>query len=105
MGPGRTACRQERIATRKRGCSQARARTRSALRSGKHARQQRPRCGHRTTSGTGGFSLLHLRGVPWARIAEFVGQRDLTVTANTYTHVLVEAEVTTRSCCREQRAG
>ena len=27
-------------------------------------------------------------------IAEFVGQRDLTVTANTYTHVLVdEAEV------------
>jgi integrase len=40
------------------------------------------------------ISLLHLRGVPWARIGEFVGQRDLTVTANTYTHVLVdEAEV------------
>lgn len=40
------------------------------------------------------ISLLHLRGVPWARIAEFVGQRDLTVTANTYTHVLVdEAEI------------
>ena len=35
------------------------------------------------------ISLLHLR-VPWARIAEFVGQRDLTVTANTYTHVLVD---------------
>jgi integrase len=34
------------------------------------------------------ISLLHLRGVPWARIGEFVGQRDLTVTANTYTHVL-----------------
>jgi integrase len=34
------------------------------------------------------ISLLHLRGVRWARIAEFVGQRDLTVTANTYTHVL-----------------
>jgi hypothetical protein len=34
------------------------------------------------------ISLLHLRGVPWARIAELVGQRDLTVTANTYTHVL-----------------
>jgi hypothetical protein len=31
---------------------------------------------------------------PWARIAEFVGQRDLTVTANTYTPVLVdEAEL------------
>ena len=40
------------------------------------------------------ISLLHLRGMPWARIGEFVGQRDLTVTANTYTHVLVdEAEV------------
>jgi integrase len=40
------------------------------------------------------ISLLHLRGVAWARIAEFVGQRDLTVTANTYTHVLVdEAEL------------
>jgi hypothetical protein len=38
--------------------------------------------------------LLHLRGVLWARIAEFVGQRDLTVTANTYLHVLVdEAEL------------
>lgn len=40
------------------------------------------------------ISLLHARNVPWARIAEFVGQRDLTVTANTYTHVLVdEAEL------------
>ena len=40
------------------------------------------------------ISLLHLRGVPWARIADFVGQKDLTVTANTYTHVMVdEAEV------------
>jgi integrase len=36
------------------------------------------------------ISLLHLRGVPWARIAEFVGQRDLNVTANTYTHVLAD---------------
>jgi hypothetical protein len=35
-----------------------------------------------------------LRGVPWARIGEFVGQRNLAVTANTYSHVLVdEAEV------------
>jgi integrase len=40
------------------------------------------------------ISLLHLRGVPWARIAEFVGQRDLTVTANTYSHVMLdEAEL------------
>jgi integrase len=34
------------------------------------------------------ISLLHLRGVPWARIGEWVGQRNLSVTADTYTHVL-----------------
>jgi integrase len=40
------------------------------------------------------ISLLHLHGMPWARIADFVGQKDLTVTANTYTHVLFdEAEL------------
>jgi integrase len=40
------------------------------------------------------ISLLHLRGVPWARIGEQVGQRNLAVTANTYTHVLLdEAEL------------
>jgi integrase len=36
------------------------------------------------------ISLLHLRGMPWARIGEYVGQRDLAVTANTYTHVLAD---------------
>jgi integrase len=36
------------------------------------------------------ISLLHSRNIPWARIAEFVGQRDLAVTANIYTHVLVD---------------
>ena len=36
------------------------------------------------------ISLLHLGGVPWARIGEHVGQRNLAVTANTYTHVLVD---------------
>lgn len=40
------------------------------------------------------ISLLHLRGEPWARIGEWVGQRNLAVTANTYTHVLTdEAEL------------
>jgi integrase len=40
------------------------------------------------------ISLLHLRRVPWARIGEQVGQRNLAVTANTYSHVLVdEAEL------------
>ena len=36
------------------------------------------------------ISLLHLRGMPWARIGEFVGQRDLSVTADTYTHAMVD---------------
>jgi integrase len=36
------------------------------------------------------ISLLHLRGMPWARIGEFVGQRNLSVTADTYTHVLTD---------------
>jgi hypothetical protein len=36
----------------------------------------------------------HLAGVPWARTGEHVGQRNLAVTANTYSHVLVdEAEL------------
>jgi hypothetical protein len=36
------------------------------------------------------ISFLHLGGVPWARIGEHVGQRNLAVTANTYTHVLTD---------------
>jgi integrase len=36
------------------------------------------------------ISLMHLAGVPWARIGEQVGQRDLAVTANTYSHVLAD---------------
>lgn len=36
------------------------------------------------------ISLLHLRGLPWARIGEFVGQRNLAVTANVYSHVLID---------------
>ena len=30
-------------------------------------------------------SLMHLAGVPWVRMGERVGQRSLSVTANTYT--------------------
>jgi integrase len=44
------------------------------------------------------ISLLHLGGTPWARIGEHVGQRNLAVTANTYSHVLVdEAEIDYRA--------
>jgi hypothetical protein len=35
-------------------------------------------------------SLLHLSGIPWARIGEHEGQRNLAVTANTYSHVLAD---------------
>jgi integrase len=36
------------------------------------------------------ISLLHARGWSWARIGEAVGQRNIAVTALTYTHVLVD---------------
>jgi integrase len=35
-------------------------------------------------------SLLHLGGVPWARIGEQVGHDDLVTTARTYTHVVAD---------------
>jgi integrase len=39
-------------------------------------------------------SLLHLGGMPWARIAEHVGHGDLATTMRTYTHVVAdEAEL------------
>ena len=39
------------------------------------------------------ISLLHEAGVPWARIGEAVGQRNVSVTADTYTHVIAGDEV------------
>src|SRR5215213_8755374 len=36
------------------------------------------------------ISLLHLSGVPWARIGEAVGHDDLVTTARTYTHVVAD---------------
>lgn len=35
-------------------------------------------------------SLLHERGMSWARIGEQVGQRNISVTADIYTHVLMD---------------
>jgi len=35
-------------------------------------------------------SLLHLGGMPWARIGELVGHDDLVTTARTYTHVVAD---------------
>jgi integrase len=43
-------------------------------------------------------SLLHRQGRTWAEIGRLVGQKKLSVTADTYTHVLSdEREPTTRS--------
>jgi hypothetical protein len=36
------------------------------------------------------ISLLHAQGKSWATMAAFVGQRSLSVTADTDTHVLVD---------------
>lgn len=35
-------------------------------------------------------TLLHLGGMPWARIGELVGHDDLMTTARTYTHVVAD---------------
>jgi integrase len=35
-------------------------------------------------------SLLHLAGMPWARIGELVGHDDLVTTARTYTHIVAD---------------
>jgi integrase len=44
------------------------------------------------------ISLLHRQGRSWAELARFVGQRKLSLTADTYTHVLVDdAEVDYRA--------
>ncbi|HEX2293437.1 MAG TPA: tyrosine-type recombinase/integrase [Gaiellaceae bacterium] len=36
------------------------------------------------------ISLLHRQGRSWAEIASFVGQRKLSITADTYTHVMAD---------------
>ncbi len=36
------------------------------------------------------ISLLHRRGTSWAEIGHFVGQRKLSITADTYSHVMVD---------------
>lgn len=48
------------------------------------------RCGHLSPHDLRHrrISLLHDQGVPFARIGEALGQRNLAVTANIYTHVL-----------------
>ena len=51
------------------------------------------------------ISLLHLRGMPWARIGEFVGQRDLSVTADAYTHAMIDETGWPRTARADQVPG
>ena len=51
-------------------------------------------------------SLLHLGGMPWARIGELVGHDDLITTARTYTHVVAdERELDYAEAARLTSAG
>jgi integrase len=38
------------------------------------------------------ISLLHRQGLSWAEIARFVGQRKLSLTADTYSHVMIDSQ-------------
>ena len=51
------------------------------------------------------ISLEHSRGVSWARIGEAMGQRNLAVTANTYTHVLPDEAELDYSTLRHVNGG
>lgn len=37
------------------------------------------------------ISLMHRQGISWAEIGELVGQRSRAVTADTYSHALVDS--------------
>ncbi len=48
------------------------------------------------------ISLLHRQGRSWAEIARFVGQRKLSITADTYSHVMSDGlEVEYVDCLRD----
>jgi integrase len=72
-----------------RACSPSRGPTRSARRSRRRAARSASQRGRRTTCATGA-SPCCTQGWSWARIGEYVGQRDIKTTADIYTHVLVD---------------
>jgi len=47
------------------------------------------------------ISVLHRQGRSWAEIARFVGQRKLSLTADTYTHVLSDGREVAYAALRE----
>ena len=89
----RSSSARARTATRTRACSPAAAPTRCGRRSRRRAGPPGPALVAARPPPPPHLPAAPARG-PWARIGEFVGQRDLTVTANTYTHVMLdEAEL------------
>jgi integrase len=51
------------------------------------------------------ISLLHKQGISWAEIGSTVGQRNLAVTANIYTHVMVDPREVNRTALLERVHG
>lgn len=49
------------------------------------------------------ISMWHRAGVSWAQIGEWAGQRDLSVTANTYTRVITGPEIDRPRYLRDER--
>ena len=45
------------------------------------------------------LSLWHMEGVPFAEAARRVGQRNLSVTADTYSHVVLDRREVDRAAC------
>ena len=87
----RRRCRILVSATRRRACSPRAAPTRCVPRLARRASPMpsRPFSPHDLRHRR--ISLLHRHGRSWAEIARFVGQRKLSLTADVYTHVLVDA--------------
>jgi integrase len=51
------------------------------------------------------ISLWHRQGVSWAEIGEHVGQRSRVVTADTYTHALIDNREIDRTGLLERARG
>ena len=43
-----------------------------------------------------------MQGVPLAQVGQWVGQRNLSVTADTYTHVIADAEINRTAVLRDK---
>ncbi len=58
---------------------------------------------HRMRSATVGSRSLHRQGESWATIGEKMGQRSKVVTADMYTHALIDSREVDRPNCSNVR--